>query len=448
MTTVMTKKILTIAYITLIEFIRNKAFSIMIIFGIAIAGMSAMLPSITPEDKVKLILKMALLLTGIFSSGLIIFFVVLSINNDIEEKTILPLFAKPISRFTYIVGKAIGFIAVTFIMVATLSGPSLIYLKLIHGKALDNTRIVKPVKYIKCRKLMIVGEPPGTGDIFKESGLIGEGASAIWRFQGINRVRFNEEKVKISLKIRGLNVASNSGAAFVGADILDKDDKPLQDTQYAYVGDMNPDTTIVVDKGVVAKNRIIKVRVSPVGKNYYISPKKDDTTFMLKNRHSFYNNYFRSFGIVFFMVSLISVIALSITAIFGQKMSLLLSLFAYITGNTLVYLKSFGSLIGSKSIAEMQSFIPGHGHLHQVETLSKLPKYLTEGLHIAIMKRFFIYFSSIFPDFKRFDPTGYLLYGTYIDNFSLLQIIAYMMTYFAVFLVIAVICFWKRGLVK
>lgn len=444
----MIKKIIAIAYCTVIEFIRNKVFLLMIVFGIVMVGMFTLLPAISSEDKIKLILRITFTMVGLFSIALIIFFISISIHRDIDEKTILTVFSRPVGRSIYISGKSLGFIGIAFIMVFAFSGFSLAYIRLVHGNALKDTRIFKPAKYIKGRGPFITGNLIHLDGIAEETKLIGEGSSAVWIFSGIGNAPFKEDNVKVSLKIGGLNAASNSGAAFVGIDIMDKDDKPLQSTQYAYVGNMNPNTTIMVEKILIKQNKIIKVKAFPVGENYYIFPRKDDIAFILKDRYSFYNNYFRAFGFVFIMVSLISVIALSAAAVFGQKMAIVLSFFTYITGNTLTYLTSFGNLIGLKSIAEMQSFIPGHGHLHQAKTLSKLPEYLTQGLHIAILKKYIIYFSSIFPNFKRFDPTGYFLYGTYIDNLILLQITAYMAIYAAVFLTITGLCFWKRELVS
>ncbi len=443
----MVKKILVIAYGTLTEFIRNRIFLFLIIFGLAIGATSSLLPAISPEDKIKLILRVTFTMIGLFSTLLIIYFIATSINRDIEEKTIFTVFSRPASRFMYISGKAIGFFSIAFIMVFVLSGVTLGYLMVVHGKGLLETRIYKPVKYIKGHGPIIIGDMAHLELASTGVDLIGDGSSAVWTFHGLNRIPFKEDKVQISLKMGGVNASSNAGTAFVGIDILDKDDKQLQTTQYTYVGSMNPEACVAVDRSIVAQNEEVKVKVFPSGKNFYIAPQKNDTAFLLRNHCSFYSNYFRAFGFVYFMVSLLCVITLSAAAFFGQKMALVVSFFAYITGNTLPYLKSFGSLIGMKSVAEMQSFIPGHGHLHQTETYSKLPAYLTEGFHITVVKKFIICFSSIFPNFKRFDPTGYFLQGTYIDNIIFLQMVAYMLFYGSIFLSLAWLCFWKRELV-
>ncbi|MEP9410558.1 MAG: ABC transporter permease [Candidatus Brocadia sp.] len=444
----MIKKILAIAHGTLTEFIRNRIFMFLIIFGLAIGVTSSLLPAISPEDKTKLIFRAAFSMTGLFSALLIIYFIATSIHRDIEEKTIYMVFSRPASRFMYISGKAIGFFSIAFIMVFALSGVTLGYLMVVYGRDMQDSRIYKPVKYIKGHGPIITGEIANLELASAGVGLIGDGSSAIWIFRGLHRIPFKEDKVQISLKMGGINVNSNAGTAFVGVDILDKDDKQLQPTQYAYVGSWNPDTCVAVDRSIVVQNKELKVKVFPSGKNFYIAPMKNDTAFLLRDHCSFFGNYFRASGFLFFLVSLLSVITLSSSAFFGQKMALTLSFFAYITGHTLPYLKSFGSLIGMKSIAEMQSFMPGHGHLHQAETYSKLPAYLIEGLHITVIKKFIIGFSSIFPDFKRFDPAEYFLHGAYIDNIILLQTVAYMLFYGSIFLAFAWLCFWKRELVS
>ncbi|GAB64203.1 MAG: ABC transporter permease [Candidatus Jettenia sp.] len=444
----MIKKIVTIAHGTLTEFIRNRIFFFLVIFGLIIGGISSALPAMTSEDKIKLILRATITMVGLFSTLLIIYFIATSIYKDIEEKTIYTVFSRPTSRFVYLSGKAAGFFAIGFIIVFMLSGITLAYLMTIHGKSLAGTNIFRPVKYLKGKGPVIVGEAANLELISTGGRLIGDGSYAVWAFHDLDRVPFQGEKADISLKIGGVNAGTNAGSAFVGVDVLDAEDKSLQATHYAYVGNMNPDTRISIDRTIIEQNKRIKVKVFPSGKGYYIAPQKGDVAFLLRNQCSFYSNYFRSFGFVFFLVSLLSVITLSAASYFGQKMALVISFFAYITGNTLPYLKSFGNLIGMKSIEEMQAFIPGHGHLHQAETYSKLPKYLTDGAHIITLKKIIFYFSSAFPDFKRFDPTGYFLQGTYIDNIIFLKIIAYTAFYGIPFMLLAWLCFWKRELIS
>lgn len=444
----MMKKIVTIAYGTLTEFIRNRIFFFLIIAGLIIGGTSSLLPAISSGDKVRLILRAIFTMIGLFSTLLIIYFIAASIFRDIEEKTIYTIFSKPASRFMYISGKAMGFIATGFVVVFVLSGVALAYLMVFHSKDLAETKIFHPVKLIKGRGPFIEGEEANFELVSTGTRLIGEKGSATWTFKGMHRIPFKEERVDIRLIIGGINAATNAGTAFVGVDILDSEGKSLQETQYTYVGSMNPGTSISVDKALLEQEKKIKVKVFPTGGNFYIAPVKGDVAFLLKNQRSFFSNYFRAFGFVFLLVALVSLITLSAASCFGQKMALVISFFAYLTGNTLPYLKSFGNLIGLKSIAEMQTFIPGHGHLHQAETFSKLPKYLTEGFHITLLKKVILGFSSVFPDFKSFDPTGYFLQGTYIDMGIFLRVAAYAAFYGALFLLIAWLCFWKRELIS
>lgn len=442
------KKIVTIAHGTLAEFVRNRIFFFLIIVGLLIGGVSSVLPAISSGDKVRLILRVVFTLIGLFSTLLIIYFIATSLFRDIEEKTIYTIFSRPASRFVYISGKAMGFIAIGFVTVFMLSGVALAYLMVFHGRDISETKMFRPIKLIKGQGPFIEGKEANFELVSTGVRLIGEDSSATWTFQGIHRVPFKEEWVDIRLKIDGINAATNAGAAFVGVDVLDSEDKALQETQYAYIGSMNPETSISVSRALLEQKRKVKVKVFPSGGNFYIAPKKGDVSFLLKNQCSFFSNYFRAFGFVFLLVSLVSLITLSAASCFGQKMALVLSFFAYLTGNTLPYLKSFGNLIGLKSIAEMQTFIPGHGHLHQAETFSKLPKYLTDGFHITLLKKMVIGFSSVFPDFKNFDPTGYFLQGTYIDRGMFLQVSTYAAFYGVLFLLLAWLCFWKRELVS
>ncbi|MCF6157962.1 MAG: hypothetical protein E3K32_05190 [wastewater metagenome] len=445
---IMIRKIMTIAYGTIAEFTRNRIFLFLMIFGLFVGMVSSLLPAMSPEDKIKLMFRVTFTMIGLFSTLMIIYFITTSMYRDIEEKTIYTIFSRPASRFVYICGRAAGFVSIAFLMVFILSGITLAYFTVVHYKGLADANIFKPVKYIKGRGMAIEGEVTHLELVSTGVNLIGDGSSAVWTFRGLSKVPFKDDTVQISLKVGGINAATNAGSAFVGVDVLDKDDKPLLETQYAYVGNMNPGMCVTVDKNIVEHNKELKVKVSPSGKNFYIAPQKNDVAFLLLDHCSFYSNYFRAFGFVFFLVSLLSVITLSAAAFFGQKMALVLAFFAYITGNTLPYLKSFGNLIGMKSITEMQSFVPGHGHLHQAETYTKLPAYLTDGIHITILKKCVLYFSSIFPDFKVFDPTMYFLKGTYIDNGIIVQVVAYMMIYALIFLSLAWLCFWKRELVS
>ncbi len=443
------KKILSIARKTITEFIRNRAFLFMLLIALSImVAVSVLTPAISLEDKVKLVLRITFMLSGLFSASLIIFFIVTTTYRDIDEKTILTLFSKPVSRSVYIVGKSVGFIVISFIIVFSLAGISFLYLELAQGGTVTSTKLGNPIKYIRGDGPVITGETSRVDGIPGQTVAVGETANVEWLFNEIDHYPFKKETVNIGLRIGAINTGSNAGSAFVAVDVLNNESISLQETQYVYVGSMNPNSTITIDRELVKRNKSIKVRVTPEGRNFYIFPQKQDVTFMLTNTYSFTSNYFRAFGYIFFMVSLLSIITLSIAVVFGQKMALVLSFFAYVTGNTLAYLKDFGELIGMRSVAEMQSFVPGHGHLHQVETLSKLPDYLVSGFHITVLKKFVIYLSSLFPNLKKFDPSEYFLNGTYIDNVTFLVIIAYAGIYTTIFLIISWLCFRRRELVS
>ena len=108
-------KLWVVAYYTAIESIRNKVFSITLLFGLVVISSSIIFSQISGEVAGRVIVDVGLGAIELFALLIAIFGVVRLIIQEIENKTISVVLSKPIKRSTYLLGKYIGISGIIFL---------------------------------------------------------------------------------------------------------------------------------------------------------------------------------------------------------------------------------------------------------------------------------------------------------------------------------------------
>lgn len=101
-------QIRTIAGNTLVESIRQPIFTVLLLLGLLLLAVSPAFSAFTLEDDNKLLLDMGL--STIFIGGLFLaaFTATGVVNQEIEQKTVLTVVSKPVSRPVFVLGKFFG----------------------------------------------------------------------------------------------------------------------------------------------------------------------------------------------------------------------------------------------------------------------------------------------------------------------------------------------------
>jgi ABC-2 type transport system permease protein len=93
---------------TLTDLTRQKVFHVLLIFGLILIGSSVFMARFTFQQEFQILKDVSLGAMSIFSSLLAIVATARLIPQDIEERTVYTILAKPVPRFEYLLGKLFG----------------------------------------------------------------------------------------------------------------------------------------------------------------------------------------------------------------------------------------------------------------------------------------------------------------------------------------------------
>src|SRR5712691_4252224 len=101
-------RIFAIARNTFTELTRQKVFYVLLIFALVLIGSSVFMARLTFQQEFQILKDVSLGAMSIFSSLLAIVATARLIPQDIEDRTVYTILAKPVPRFEYLLGKIAG----------------------------------------------------------------------------------------------------------------------------------------------------------------------------------------------------------------------------------------------------------------------------------------------------------------------------------------------------
>lgn len=113
-------RVATIAGITLTELVRLKVFYFLVIFALLVIGNSAFMARFSFHEEFQVLKDVAFGAMSIFSSLLAIVATAFLLPNDIEDRTLYTILAKPVPRIEYLMGKLLGTLILLAIAIATM----------------------------------------------------------------------------------------------------------------------------------------------------------------------------------------------------------------------------------------------------------------------------------------------------------------------------------------
>ena len=104
----MLRRILSIAANTFRETIRNKILYAILAFALLVIGMTLFLADLSFGDLTRIIADVGLANLHLFGVVIAVFLGITLVSHEIERKTIYLILSKPVPRWEFIVGKALG----------------------------------------------------------------------------------------------------------------------------------------------------------------------------------------------------------------------------------------------------------------------------------------------------------------------------------------------------
>src|SRR5437016_9587719 len=115
-------RILAITSNTLTELTRLKVFYVLLVFGLLLIGSSIFMAQFSFQQEFQILKDVSLGAISMFTSLLAIIATARMLPQDIEDRTVYTILAKPVPRFEYVVGKLAGILLLlaisTLVMVA------------------------------------------------------------------------------------------------------------------------------------------------------------------------------------------------------------------------------------------------------------------------------------------------------------------------------------------
>ena len=114
-------RVFAIATNTLIELARQKVFYALLLFALVLIGSSVFMAQFSFQQEFQILKDVSLGAMSIFTSLLAIIATARLIPQDIEDRTVYTILAKPVPRYEYILGKLFGVLLLLAISIAVMA---------------------------------------------------------------------------------------------------------------------------------------------------------------------------------------------------------------------------------------------------------------------------------------------------------------------------------------
>lgn len=136
----MITRIRAIAWNTFTELVRMKVFYFLLIFALLLIASSFLMAKLTFEEEFQMLKDTSLGTMSIFSSLIAILATANFLPKDLEDRTIYTILAKPVPRYSYLLGKLGGILLLLLLAILLMSGMLLLVLWSRQGAVMAETR--------------------------------------------------------------------------------------------------------------------------------------------------------------------------------------------------------------------------------------------------------------------------------------------------------------------
>jgi hypothetical protein len=131
---------LAIARNTFTELVRQKVFYFLLIFALLVIGNSAFMAKFSFQEQFQMLKDISLGAMSVFGSIIAILATANFLPKDMEDRTIYTILAKPVPRFSYLLGKLCGIFSLLAVSILLMSALFLAVLWIREGTVLAETR--------------------------------------------------------------------------------------------------------------------------------------------------------------------------------------------------------------------------------------------------------------------------------------------------------------------
>ncbi len=115
------KAIGSVAVAVFRESVRDRVFYNLVLFALLLVAASILIGQLTAGQDVKIIKDLGLASTSLFGLFIAVFVGINLVSKEVDRRSVYPLFAKPIRRFEFILGKYAGLLLTLLINIAVMT---------------------------------------------------------------------------------------------------------------------------------------------------------------------------------------------------------------------------------------------------------------------------------------------------------------------------------------
>ena len=456
------KRILAVINLTYKESVRKRIFLIILFFAIALISSSAFFPVVDPAARVKLVETWAIRGISFFAMLIAILLAGVSLPDDIESKRIFILVTKPLPKESLLLGKLLGFIAVTALFIFSMALISLVYIRTVQFFTPASPRlgrdsaVASPQEYLNPRKKITAREfifvqPDSTNDrmLGMVSGneeitaeLQGHNLNnfAVWKFQRLDKYfdlkSISEMEMELNLEAIGTDALKHY------SDVAITISNPTTSTSTTRVLRAKTKQPLIIKFSPIYVDDFgqLNVEIKRAQPDSYLRIKPDNLSLTLPaGTFTFEWNFMKTMLLILLQTMLVLVITVSGSSFLSAPVNVFMAIFIYFCGSGMAFFKENLSLMEKSMEFLRRAEISRPAGQIITQMNDTMPLWMMETskfiLDIAL---------KILPDFAVFDGMDYLLKETAVP----LSLFGPALFYLAIYGLVALIIGWISLLTK
>ncbi len=422
---------LVIAKQTFKEAIRNKILYIFIGLGLITICCSAFMPAVSGE-KIKVVESVCLRSITFFGMLAAILLASSSIPSDIEDKILWTITTKPVSQYSFILGKVTGFVYVIGLLVLVLGSSSYVLIK-VTASLQEETEI----QGLTARQMFKPSNLAITGKSATKSGTVnwieGENdCASSWRFKGLpgrNTSDLSEVEINMFVETR------NNRKKNIPINVKIVNHSTGKSHNETMTVSNNKHSSLLLDSNALGESGNLSIVITPKHSGDFLGIRPESLRLFV-GKKSFEYNFLKGLIIISAQFLLMVIITTLGSTFFSLPVNILFCLFIFFCGNITDFIRDISTVI---NIAE------SHDHEHGISSVIKKP-----GVFVVLLNKFLTAplstLSYILPDFKQFNIINFFVESINIPVKKVFVSLGYMSLYIIFCLPVSFIIFKKREL--
>ena len=427
-------KIVAVAKHVIQESLRKKILFIIGLFFLILIISSFFLQAVSQEDKIKLIEGISFGSMAFFGVLAAIFLSATSLPEEIEGKLIQVVMTKPVGRLNFLLGKMLGFISVIGLLLLLMGALSWALVRITaKGEILSAKRSFAP------QSLTFSGENTNKVKLLEEASRKGKVAwltgpekiKAVWSWKGL---KGNLPQGEATFRVT--NTTPRGGARKTELEV--RCFSPSLKTVAVRKITVEDDKAVKFDfkepgsKISASSPGKLRIEVRRLNLDYAIGVKKENLQ-VLAPPGSFQLNFLKGLLILYFELIFMVAVTVMGSTFLSSMVTITLALFVYLAGHMIEFLRTVMSTMATTGVLAT-------GPMPGTMKAGEPSRWLTE-----VFKFFLHWFTTLFPDLRKFDSSvSFLIQGIYIPNSLLTNSFIYMSVYVAIALIIAYLSFRRK----